>query len=29
MVLSYTKEALGYGALSDIIASVAKQGKVN
>lgn len=28
MVLSYTKESLGYSALSDIIATVAKEGKL-
>ena len=29
MVLSYTKESLGYGVLSDVIASVSAEGKVN
>lgn len=28
MVLSYTKESLGYGVLSDVIASVSSEGKV-
>ena len=28
MVLSYTKESLTYGVLSEIIANVAKEGKV-